>query len=439
MKHKIVILGGGAASLGAAYHLVKNNIRPLIIEKSSELGGLASSYKINGFHIERFYHHFFPADTLVFELAKELGIKNKVLWKKTKMGFYYKNRLYGFTTPLDILLFRPLKFYDRIKFGLKMLQIAHSEDYGGLDKVSAKKWLMGYFGNEIYDKIFRSMLEIKFAMSLEKASAAFVYGRLHARASSRSKSLDSEKLGYMDGGYNQLISAIHDKIKSGADIMHDSEILEIKEHKAGYKIKIKRGEKTEILEAEYIINTLPLEVFAKLAKGFPKKLMEDIKKINYQAVICAVIGLKKSLSKYYWINISSADLPFHGVIEHTNFIPSSHYKGNHIAYLFNYVTPEHEFWGLSEEKIRKVYLSGLSRMFPGIKETDVLWFRLSKERYATPIFLQGYEENMKKVESARNMFFAGSFKIYPYSRNVNNVIKTGIEAAQGAINSMSRS
>ena len=439
MEDKIVILGGGVASLGAAYHLVKNNLKPIIIEKGSGIGGLASSYRISNFHIERFYHHFFPTDTLVFDIAKKLGIKNKILWKNTKMGFYYKNTLYGFTTPFDIMLFKPLSIINRIKFGLQMLKIAKNNgDYGRLDNVGAKEWLIETFGSDIYEKIFRSMLEIKFAMSLDKASAAFVYGRLHARAKSRSKNLVSEKLGYMEGGYNELISSLYDKIKDNSKILHGSEILEVLHDKYGYRIKIIRNSKTEVIDAKYVINTLPLEIFAKIGKNLPKGIESAIKKVKYQAVICATIGIKKKLSGYYWINISSADLPFHGVIEHTNFIPASYYGGNNIIYLFNYLSPENKLWNMKEEEIKKIYLSGLFKMFPHIKDDDVLWFRLSKERYATPVFLKGYEENMKKIENFSNMYFAGSFKIYPYSRNVNNVIKTGIEAAKEVLRDMTK-
>ena len=86
-----------------------------------------------------------------------------------------------------------------------------------------------------------------------------------------------------------------------------------------------------------------------------------------------------------------------------------------------------------QNTIKKIYLSGLFKMFPHIKNDDILWFRLSKERYATPMFLRGYEDNMKKIENFDNLYFAGSFKIYPHSRNINNVIKTGFDAAQAIL------
>lgn len=433
MEGKVVILGGGVAALGATYHLVKHGTHPVIIERSREIGGLASSYRIGDFYIERFYHHFFPTDTLVFDLAKELGIENKMLWKKTRMGFYHKDKLYGFTSPLDIIRFMPLSFANRVRFGLTMLKIAKTREFGNLDKLTAKEWLISTFGQEIYQEIFLPMLKIKFAMSLDKASAAFVYGRLRARAESRARNISAEKLGYMENGYHDLIDAMYRKAKGKCSFYYNTEVMEIQYNEHNYSIKTRKGGKITTITADYIINTLPLEVFAKLAKGFPPQFMENVRKIKYQAVICATIGLTKKLSDYYWINISSAELPFHGVIEHTNFIPSSHYNNNHIAYVFNYVTPEHPFWRINEKKLMKAYIGGLKRMFPDIADKDVLWHRVAKERYATPIFLQGYEEDMKSVEDFRHLYFAGSFKIYPHSRNVNNVLRTGFEAAEHLI------
>ena len=433
MKGKVVILGCGIAALGASYKLIKNNICPIIIEKSKHIGGLASSYKIDNFYIERFYHHLFPTDEIILNLVKELGIKNKIIWKKTKMGFFYNNELYGFTSPLDLLMFKPLSFVNRIRFGLEMIKIEVTNNHKNLDNVSAKKWIIKTFGDEIYRKVFKPMLKIKFAMSSDEASAAFVYGRLKARIRSRSESMISEKLGYTIGGYNEIIKSLYNKIKNKTLLLTNSEILEILYGKNYYKIKIRKNNKIEIIKAKHIINTLPLEIFTKVAKNFPTNLMERIKKMKYQSVICATLGLRKKLSNYYWTNISSQDIPFHGVIEHTNFIPSKFYNGNKIIYLFNYVDTKHKFWGMKEEDIKKIYLTGLFKMFPNVKNKDILWFKLSRERYATPIFLRRYEENMKKIENLNNVYFAGSFKIYPHSRNINYVIKTGFDAADEAI------
>jgi protoporphyrinogen oxidase len=55
------------------------------------------------------------------ELVKELNLEDSLMWIKTKMGYYCKGKSYPFATPLDIMMFKPLSFIDRIKLGCLLL------------------------------------------------------------------------------------------------------------------------------------------------------------------------------------------------------------------------------------------------------------------------------------------------------------------------------
>ena len=61
-EYDIAIIGGGLTGLSAAYHLSKYGKRVILIEKEKELGGLVSSYHVNHYHIEKYYHHIFRSD-----------------------------------------------------------------------------------------------------------------------------------------------------------------------------------------------------------------------------------------------------------------------------------------------------------------------------------------------------------------------------------------
>lgn len=74
---KTMIIGEGLAGLSAAYKLSDID-EIIIIEKESEFGGMASSYSIDDYHIEKFYHHIFSGDKELIELIKELGINDKL-------------------------------------------------------------------------------------------------------------------------------------------------------------------------------------------------------------------------------------------------------------------------------------------------------------------------------------------------------------------------
>ena len=48
----VVIIGGGPAGLTAAYELTKFNQRPIVLEKSDKVGGLARTENYKGFYFD---------------------------------------------------------------------------------------------------------------------------------------------------------------------------------------------------------------------------------------------------------------------------------------------------------------------------------------------------------------------------------------------------
>src|SRR3989338_10281130 len=108
----IAIIGGGITGLAIAYYLSKQN-KVIVFDKNP--GGLVSAFKINDAYLEKYYHHFFKSDKYLLELISELNLNDKILWKESKVAFYFKNNVYNLNTAFDLLSFKPLKFINRIK------------------------------------------------------------------------------------------------------------------------------------------------------------------------------------------------------------------------------------------------------------------------------------------------------------------------------------
>ena len=69
MDQKIaLIIGAGPAGLTAAYELLeKTNIKPIIFEKESDVGGIAKTINYKGNHIDAGGHRFFSKSDRVME------------------------------------------------------------------------------------------------------------------------------------------------------------------------------------------------------------------------------------------------------------------------------------------------------------------------------------------------------------------------------------
>ena len=59
-------------------------------------------------------------------------------------------------------------------------------------------------------------------------------------------------------------------------------------------------------------------------------------------VLCVVLETDRPLSSTYWTNVCDQSLPFGGVIEHTNLVPSGDYGDRHVVYLSRYFTSDEE-------------------------------------------------------------------------------------------------
>src|SRR3989344_4269968 len=67
-RKKAIIIGAGPAGLTAAYELVtKTDILPIVLEQSSNMGGISQTVKYNGNRIDIGGHRFFSKSNKVMD------------------------------------------------------------------------------------------------------------------------------------------------------------------------------------------------------------------------------------------------------------------------------------------------------------------------------------------------------------------------------------
>ena len=288
---RIAVLGGGVAGLHAAYLLAKAGVTPLLIEKEDSLGGLCSDHDRTTYRIERYYHHIFPTDTSLLELLDEMGLADDVMWRSGKTGFYFEGTFYDLNTPLDLLRFGPLNLIERIRLGVQTLRMRGELDWEHLDGVDAEHWLIATYGESIYRKMFRPLLLTKFGLSMDKASAAFVGGRLQARVGARGPGMVKERLGYIHGGFHRLIEAWKRGIEErGGHIATGADVRSLERSDTGFSIRVNIDGTEEVIRSDAVLNTLPIPLLLQLLSNPPSETRARLSRISYRAVLCLTIG-----------------------------------------------------------------------------------------------------------------------------------------------------
>jgi len=420
----IYIIGGGITGMAIAYNFLKKNLKVTIIEKNKTLGGLADSIKINNTYIEKYYHHIFKGDDKFLSLVKELGLEDKLIWNKTKMGFYCNEKVYNFGTPTSLLKFKPLDFRDRIRFGKTILSFRKSEFTDDLDNISAEEILIKKSGKEAYEKLWKPLLKAKFGYRYQEASAAWLLGRIKPRAESRTTGMSSELLGYMTGGFHLFFEELKNKILDmGGTIIERktvSKILVKNEKVIGIIINGKK------IRTDKVIYTGSVSELTKICK-FNKEYSDKLNSINYQAILCVLLEIKEKLSDIYWLNIADDNIVFGGVIEHTNFVSKSFY-GNNMVYLFNYLDRKDPKFKLPDKEIIEIFLKDLKKIFPDFNEDKIVSFHVFKDPFATPIYDKGFGKRKPDyITPINGLFIAGMTDVYPFDRNMDGAVRIAEE------------
>ncbi len=436
---RIGIVGGGITGLTAAYELAKKGHEVELFEAADTVGGIAGSVQMDGFCIEKYYHHFFKSDVHILSLLEELGLGSLLLWKQSRMGYYSGDKAYEFGTPQSLLRFRPLNFYDKFRFGLSVLRLMAIKDWHALENVTARDWLVSNAGKKAFETVWKPLLVTKFGEQYDKVSMAWMWGKIRLRGTSKENG--QEVLGYIGGSSSVLFERLTEVLQEkGVKLNLNCRVEAIK--KVGETFTLCRGghwpSERDSFAFDRVIAAVPLPVFGELAAEIlPGNYLDNIRSIEHTSVVCMVLILKEPFSGFYWLNIGDESIPFGGLIEHTNLIDKSQYNNKSILYISNYIYKTDKYYSMGSRELLREYLPQLTKINPGFDESWIEECYTYKDEYAQPVIKCGYFTLKPEFETPVNgLYTAGMCNIYPEDRGVNYAVRDGkaVAALVGANN-----
>lgn len=423
-----VVLGGGLSGLIASSTLSQNGFKTLLLEKDQALGGLASSYLIDREYIPKTYHHVMHGDLTTLRIIHNLGLQDQLYWRKLRVGFYSNGESFDFSSSLSILRFKPLSLRGRIKFGLLVYKARRKADWGELEGTSVEEFCKSKIG-EAY-KLVDYIVQAKFAEPPSNVSAAW----LMSRFGHESKSV-SNRFGYLRGGVEKIVKGLAKICTENSGIIKTgTEVIGIKP-RAEEPIKVEYEEKGKKREthADVVISTLPIPEFLKVARELPNDYRKSLTNVRYKSSLCAAVALSERISPYYWLNIMDVSKhPFVGVFEHGHL--NSELPNPSVMFVVKYLDAATKFWRKPDVEIIEEFLVHLSEILDCNVKERVLWWRLHRAEYSTPLFTPSYGRYMPRAETPiRGLYIGGISRTYPKDRYMGTALQTGLEAAQSAL------
>jgi protoporphyrinogen oxidase len=295
---------------------------------------------------------------------------------------------------------------------------------------------------EVWGPVFRG----KFGERAESIAMVWLWSKLRLR---RGSDATDERLGYPRASWEVLLERLRERIEAGGGrVLTDRPAARLHRDGAGWAVmpgapdSFRTGHDPRAFVVaggperyDRVLATVPSDVFQQLLEPgtLPDEYRRRLDATEYFTALCLLLEVDRQVTPYYWINVAERDVPFVGLIEHTNFVEPERYGGRRFLYVANYLPRGHELLGLDAETLLARYADGLRRANPA---WDRSWVRQAwrfAEPAAQPIVTVGYRDRIPPLHTGvPGLVLANTTQIYPEDRGTNYAVRLGDDAA-GAI------
>jgi protoporphyrinogen oxidase len=424
-RHAIV--GAGPMGLAAAVHLLDAGHQVDIYERDDRIGGMSAAFDFDGLSIERYYHFICKTDDPLFALLRRYGIADALKWTDTKMGYFYRGRLFKWGTPLALLSFPHLGPISKLRYALHVMHTKGIRDWSALDKVEAGAWIRKWIGARAYEVMWKDAFGLKFFEYKDNLSASWIGTRIKRIALSR-RNLMHESLGYLEGGSMTLLDRMAADITSRGGRIHLCAGIDEVVSEDGRVTGIRSGGQFQAYDA--VVSTAPIQYVPAMVPGLPEGFRQQVEAVENIPVACVILKLRHAVSENFWMNISDPRIAIPGVIEYSNLNPGAE-PGQKILYAPFYMPRTHPKWGHGNQQLIDEVIGYLHMLNPGFSPDWVLASHCHRYEFAQTICPPGFQDMLPPMRTpVEGFFMADTAYYYPEDRSISESVEVGRRLAR---------
>ncbi len=443
----VVIVGAGPAGLTAAYELSKAGVPVTVLEKDTQVGGLAKTILFKGWRLDLGPHRFFTKLAEVNRIWQEvLGEDAMMIKRLTRI--YYRNRFFFYPLrPANAFLslgpWLSLKAF--VSFVRARLRPVPEEK-------TFEDWVSNRFGRTLYTMFFKTYTEkvwgipcaeieaewaaqrIKGLSLLEAVRNAFGFGQ-----KGRVKSLVDE-FSYPKKGtgmfYEKMQKAVEQK---GSRLSFGREVTAL--HHKGGRITRVVTRNAEGLEETWpatdVITSLPLTLLIqRLNPPPPPDILEASRQLTFRSTILVYLVIQgENLFPDNWIYVHAPEVQMGRITNFRNWSPEMTVPGQTVLCVEYWCFPSDSFWNQSDADLQAMAAHDLQTIHL-FKPAPVLDGFCIKIPRTYPVYRMGYRRYLDPLvaylKTFANLQPIGRFGAFKYN-NQDHSILMGMLAARNLL------
>jgi len=447
---KIVIIGGGPAGLTASYHLLKDGVKSIVLEKDQVVGGIARTVNYKKYYFDIGGHRFFTKSEEVEKIWKEV-LGDDFLQRKRLSRIYYNKEFFYY--PL-----RALNAMSGLGLWNSFLILA-SYLFGQLNPrkqdYTFEQWVSNRFGKRLFNIFFKAYTEKVWGIPCNEISAEWAAKRIkglsllialknvlikrHSGNKNKKGVIKTliDEFSYPKLGPGMMWQAIADIIENnGSKLLLGAEVVGIRWVKNQVKeLEVKQDGEVKIISGTDFISSMPVkEAIQKFKPDVPKTVLDAANDLKYRDFITvALIVNKRDIFQDNWIYIHDPEVKVGRIQNFKNWSPHMVPNQDKTCLGLEYFCFEGDaLWNMSDDQ-----LIGL-----GTRELEALGFlnsgdvedgavvRMSK---TYPIYDSTYHKTIRIIreffDGINNFQLVGRNGLHKYN-NQDHSMLTAMRAAE---------
>ena len=444
-EKKVTIIGGGPAGLAAAHECVRNGARPMVLERSDKVGGIARTEYYKGYYFDVGGHRFLTKIASINRLWCEI-LGDDFLKVPRLSRIYYGGAFYSYPLSLGRALFN----LGAVESFLIVLSYLQAQVWPHSEEKTFEQWVSNRFGHRLYATFFRTYTEKVWGIPCHKIQADWAAQRIKGLSLiavlsnallgiQKAKSLVSEFY-YPRRGPGMMWEGFRSAVEQGGgSVFLNTEAVDLDHHNGKIQsIGWVRDRKKEVTPVEHLITSLPVsKLIFMLRPSPPEEVLAAARNLSYRAfVMVGLIIEKDHLFPDQWIYVHSPNVRVGRIQNFKNWSPAMVPDPNNTSVGMEYFCDEgDDIWSMPDDELAALASRELNSLGL-VQKADVVDHFVIRQPKAYPIYDEQYFHQVSLIRrylaTLGNLQTIGRNGMHRYN-NMDHSMITGIQAAQNIL------
>jgi protoporphyrinogen oxidase len=435
-KPRIYVIGAGVAGLSAALHLARKGLTNVeVVERTGQVGGLATSYKLGPVTFDFGPHAFHSQEPRIIQFFQDI-MSGKYREIDKNVAINFQNRLYPYPlNPLKALRHMPLSASWRC--GMSYLWTLFTDHRGPAKLISAEDFFVHNFGWELYRIFFEGYTQKVWGIHPRELSVEFIRNRLPSASLIRivyaaltGRDLKTQKpnevplklrIFYPKAGSIEFPKTMADHLIGLGGRISLNWALESVQLEGGRvrDVTLSRGNELRKEACEALISTIPLpELLSALHPAPPAEILQAARELTFRPILIACLWINRP-SLFPYQTLYYTQRVFNRLAQMNSYSVDTVPAGTCGITAEMTCSVNDALWQMDEKAlVQKVVADMVDEHL--IQAKDVLDAMILRHQHGYPIYKKGFEPYLEQARQAikaiPNLYVSGRQGMFNYAQ-----------------------